>query len=81
MNIRVSAPNRSQVAFEMTDVDRIEAHNGNEEPDIRLRQPASDKVVITFQDALDSVQRLKDFRYRSLVGFLCRCKSGFVNAI
>ena len=81
MNSGIPGTNITNITLKMLNIHGIKANNRREEPDISLRQSTSDKVVIALQNALNSVQRLEDFRYRSLVGFLRRCKAGFVNAI
>ena len=78
---RVSIADRAEVALEVTDVDGIEADDGDEQPDVRLGEPAADKVVLVLQYLLEPVERLEERNDRRLVRLLRRRKASLVHAV
>ena len=81
MDRRVSIADRAEVALEVTDVDGIEADDGDEQPDVRLGEPAADKVVLVLQYLLEPVERLEERNDRRLVRLLRRRKASLVHAV
>ena len=73
--------NPFQVALEVTHVDRVETHQGGEQPPVGLGQSASEQVAAAGQAVLQPVQRLEQGDNRLFVSRLAGGEPGLVNAI
>lgn len=75
VNGGVAIPDGSDVALEVPDVHRVEAHDGHEEANIRLRETIADEVVLASKNFLQFVERLEERHHRGLVRGLRRRKA------
>src|SRR6185437_3363426 len=71
----------AQVAFEMAVMDGIEAHQGREEPPIRLGGAVADEMALPPEARLDPIERAEERRNRLLIGLLARGEAGLVDAV
>ena len=81
MDVRISIPDRAEVALEVADVDGVEADDGDEEADVGLSELVPDEEVFALEDALEAVERGEEREDGGLVGFLRRGEAGLVHAV
>ncbi len=81
MNIRVATTDRSEIALEVTKIDRVEAYYCDEEANVGLRNAVAYEVVFAFKYLLDFVQRFEDGLDGLLIRFLPSRETTFVYAV
>ena len=75
-------PDLLQIAFEMPEIDRVEADERREQPPVRLgRRGAGDEVALLRQQRLEPVERIEQLSEGLLVSPLRRCETAFVDAV
>jgi len=84
MKVRVFVPNHFQIALENGEIRNIKSDQGRVQPDVRFRDVLSEQVGLVTWASEVFLQPIERFENRidvSLVGFLCRRKTRFVNTI
>ena len=81
MDRRVAVADRAEVALEVTDIHRVKANDGDEQPDVRFRELAADEIVLAVQNLLEPVERLEERDDGCLVRLLRRREAGLVHAV
>ena len=84
MKVRVLVPNHFQIALENGEIRNIKSDQGRVQPDVRFRDVLSEQVgLVTWaiEVFLQPIERFENWIDVSLVGFLCRRKTRFVNTI
>ena len=71
----------AQVALEMPEIHRVEAHQGREQTPVRLGDRGAEQIPACRQALLEKVERAEQFRDGFLVGFLGRRETGPVDAV
>jgi hypothetical protein len=70
-----------QVAFEMADVDRIEADERREQADIGFGDPLADQIALARQPRLEFIGGLEQRAHRLLIGVLQGREAGAIDAV
>jgi len=81
VDIRISMADITDVTFEVSDVDRIEADDSDPKPDVSFCELITDEEFLALERLFDLVQGLEHFINCSLICFGAARKTGLVNAV
>ena len=70
-----------EIAFEVSDIDRVEADERREQPPVGLGDAVADQIALAGQPLFELVERGEKLPERLLIGFLRRREAGAIDAV
>jgi len=81
MNCGVAVTDRADVTFEMPDISRVEAHDGDKKTDVGLGELIANQVVLPNKHLLEPVEGVEERPYRRFIRLLCHREPCLVHAV